>query len=577
MSSDRDKRIKFFTDRLERAKTNQASHRKDWDRWEEVYQGTQPMEEKTAGKLHSNLKVPWAWQRWNAIAPEIMDPEPKLSFRPVEQSDTKLSDVLKVLTRVQLNQDNFVSKQPASIHDAGIYGLAVFKVFWHQKEKILKTRDPKTILSRMLKKGPTFSVKKIIAENRPSVLYVDPYDFFWDPAATSDQDWRYVFHRTYMTKEEMKEWEKAGVFSGVDEACAEQDEIASRGISEKPSEADARRKDKYEVYEGWFDDQTRMIMCGKHLLHDDLNPYNHGDIPFVTWCTQPRERSLVGKSEMENIEPLQQAIWTKDNQRIDAANYAMYGIWLLDPNIPDGKNFKLEPGKIVRIPQGARFEHFKTDAAQAVPLTETDNYMAAIDAMTGYNSVLDGANPEGMDRVAATVGTIADEATTLRRAMKKLQFRLAVAKIAKMWVQLNNQFLSEYELWRILGDSAVDYKPIPVEEIPMFLDVIPEAMNEAMSVTQDRSANLDLLNIVGQLHGTDMGDGTYFSSKATIEDLLKSYNREPQLSFVQYQPQAQQGPTPPTQMFPTEEPSVSDELGNVSAEQDMGNINQVSN
>ena len=565
----------MFERRLKLAKDNQRSHTDDWDRYEEIYLGTQKLDKSPSQLLQSQLKIKWAWQRWNAIAPELMDPEPKLNFRPVEISDARLADVLKQLCRVQMAQDHFVTKQPASVHDAGIYGLAVFKVHWHQKQKTLKKRAPRTILDRVMGGETKFQTKTVVTENRPSAMYVDPYDFFWDPACTNDQNWRYVFHRTFMSKEEMLNWQKEGVFKNVEKACQEADEANKRSPMEKPTEAEARRKDKYEIYEGWFDDGTRMVMCGKTLLHDDINPYNHGEIPFVTWCTQPTERSLVGMSEMIPIEDLQQAIWVKDNQRIDAANYAMFGIFLIDPSIPDAKNFKLEPGKIVRAPMGARFEQFRIDPGQSIPLTETDNYMAAIDAMTGYNSVLDGSNADGMRRVTATVGTIADEATTLRRAIKKLQFRICIAKIAKMWVQLNNQFLSEYELHRILGDSVIDYKPIPVEEIPMFLDVIPEGANEAMSVMQERSASLDLINIVGQLHGMQFADGTVYDAKSDIEALLKSYDREPQASFPLAPPQEPMEGTIPS-MFPTEEPTVQDELGNVTATQDMGSMNEVS-
>lgn len=565
----------MFQDRLKVARDNQRSHVKDWDHYEEVYLGTQKIDSTLGNLLTSKLKIRWAWQRWNAVAPELMDPEPKLDFRPVEINDARLVDVLKQLTRVQLTQDHFVSKQPASVHDAGIYGLAVFKVHWHQKRKTLKMRVARSILDRVMNNETRFQTKTIVTENRPSAMYVDPYDFFWDPACTSDQNWRYVFHRTYMSKEEMLAWEKEGVFKGVAEACAEADEAGKRSPMEKDGEADARRKNKYEVYEGWFDDGTRMVMCGKKLLHDDINPYNHGEIPFVTWCTQPTERSLVGMSEMIPVEDLQQAIWVKDNQRIDSVNYAMFGVMLIDPNIPDAKNFKWEPGKVVRAPMGARFEQFRMDPGQNLGLSETDTYLSAMDAMTGYNSVLDGANPDGMRRVTATVGTIADEATTLRRAIKKLQFRICIAKIAKMWVQLDNQFLSEMELHRILGDGAIDYKPIPIEEIPMFLDVIPEGANEAMSVTQERSANLDLINIVGQLHGMQMADGTVFDAKASIEDVLKSFNKIPEASFPMAPAQPPMEGTIP-QMFPQEEPQVKDELGNVTAEQDMGSMSEVS-
>lgn len=573
--SDREQRIKFFQDRFKIAEKNQRAHVQNWRKYEEIYLGTQEFK-KSGSLLHSDLKIKWAYQRWNAIAPELMDPEPKLDFRPVEISDVKLSDVLKQLCRVQMHQDHFVSKQPASVHDAGIFGLAVFKVHWHQKSKTLKVRQPRSILDQVLNRGVNFAKKTVITENRPSAMYVDPTQFYWDPACTSDQNWRYVFHETWMTKSEMMEWEKKGVFSGVADACAEMDSDSQRFPGESPDEGDARRKNKYRVIEGFFDDGTRMVMCGKHLLHDDLNPYNHGEIPFVAWCTQPNERSLVGYSEMLPIEDLQQAIWVKDNQRIDAVNFSMFGMLLIDPTVKDAKNFKFEPGKIVRIPQGARFEQFRFDPGAQIAQAESDTYLSAIDAMTGYNSVLDGANPGGLDRVTATVGSIADEATTLRRAMKKLQFRLCIAKIAKMWVQLNNQFLSEYELHRILGDAVIDMKAVAPEEIPMFLDVIPEGANEAMSVMQERSSNLDLINIVGQLHGMPMADGTVFDAKSTIEDVLKSFNKIPEASFpMQQEETGEMQPQQIPQVQAQPEPQVKDELGNISQEQDMGSMTEV--
>ena len=145
--------------------------------------------------------------------------------------------------------------------------------------------------------------------------------------------------------------------------------------------------------------------------------------------------------------------------------------------------------------------------------------------------------------------------------MKKLQFRLAIARVAKMWVQLNHQFLSEYELNRILGDQAIVFRPIPAEEIPMFLDVIPEAMAEAVGRMQERSSLLELLNITGTLHGTQMLDGSFFDIKSLIEKTLKSYEQEPQLSFTfnppppQMPPEIMAGPPAPEQ---TVEESVGD-------------------
>lgn len=559
------KRVQFFKSRLDLAKRGQQTHKTYWQRMEKVYLGIQDTPSEASDLLQSKLKIKWAWQRWNAISPEIMDPEPRLEFKPVEMSDQKVSDILKVLTKEQFTADEFVSKQDASIHDAGIYGLGVWKVLWHQQIENLQTRRAQTLQERAMGVPTQFENKEVIVQNRPTVAYVDPFDFFWDPAATADRNMRYCFHRVYLTKDELKEREAAGIYQNVEIACdTSAEDAGTRSADETNEEAEARRANRYEVFEGWFDDGTRMAMCGGVLLCDTPNPFHHKRIPFVCWSTQPNSRSLVGRSEMESIEDLQLAIWIKDNQRIDAVNFAMYGIILADPTIPDINNLKIHPGKIIKVMNGQRFEQFLVDPNSAAAFQESESYLSAMDAMTGYNSALGGAEASQLDRVTATVGTIADEATNLRKAMKKLQFRLAIARVAKMWVQLDHQFLSEYELQRILGDDAIDYKPIPPEEIPMFLDVIPEAMSEAISIMQERSSLLELLNILGTLHGTQMLDGTYFDIKSLIESTLKSYSREPRQSFSTNMP-PMQNPVSIPPVSPQAPATTADMVGSMGA------------
>lgn len=564
LTPEQEVRVKFFKNRLDLAKRGHTSYETYWKEMEQVYLGTQSLPSEATDLLQSKLKIKWAWQRWNAIAPKIMDPEPRLEFKPVEITDQRVSDILKVLTKQQFTQDEFVSKQPATIHDAGIYGCGVWKVIWHQRVEKLQTRKAQTLQERAIGAPIQFEEKRVIVENRPTVQYVDPFDFFWDPSATKDSNWRYCFHRVYLSKQELLERQRLGIYQDCDLACSTATDTGTRSSDETSEEAEARRQGKYEVYEGWFDDGTRMVMCGNTLLLDGPNPYHHKRMPFVMWATQPNSRSAVGRSEMESIEDLQLAIWVKDNQRIDAVNFSMFGIIIADPTIPDINNLKVHPGKIIKAMQGQRLEQWIIDPNAGAAFQESESYLGAMDAMTGYNSVLAGAEPQGMDRVTATTSSIVQEEGNVRMAMKKLEFRLAIARVAKMWVQLDHQFLSEYELYRILGEEAVDYKPIPPEEIPMFLDVIPEAMSEAISVMQERSSLLELLNILGTLHGTQMLDGTYFDLKSLIESTLKSYSREPKQSFSTNMP-PMQAPVAPPPVSPQPEATTADMVGSMGA------------
>lgn len=558
------KRIRFFRDRLDLAKRAQRAHSTRWKRWHEVHDGTQAFPVEQGENLQSQLRIRWAWQRWESVAPKIMDPEPRLEFRPIEISDQRISDILKQLTKFQFVQDEFVSKQTSVIEDAGIKGLGVWKVLWHQREETLQIRRAQTLEERQMGLPIQFEESTVITENRPTVVYVDPFDFFWDPAAASDRDMRYAFHRIYLSKGELMARGKKGIYRNVEKVCGGDEDTGVR-LNEDSDEADARRANKIVIYEGWFDDGTRMVMdegC-KVILADGPHPYHHKRIPFVCWSTQPRSLSLVGRSEMEAIEDIQLAIWIKDNQRIDAVNFTLNTIIVGDPTIPDLKNLKIHPGKVITANLGQRLEQWVLDPNAGPAFQESESYLAAMDAMTGYNPMVAGTDPSSMDRVTATTTSIVQEEGNIRIAMKKLQFRLAIARVAKMWVQLNHQFLSEFELHRILGDQSIDFVPIPAEEIPMFLDVIPEAMSEAIGRMQERSSLLELLNITGTLHGTQMLDGSFFDIKSLIEKTLKSYEQEPQLSFT-FNPPPPQAPPAVPPVDPMAPPSNADQVGSVS-------------
>ena len=106
-----------------------------------------------------------------------------------------------------------------------------------------------------------------------------------------------------------------------------------------------KRSGKFAVWERWSRDGTIMVMCGSVVLRDDPNPYFHGDIPFAIFRSQPTPRSMVGISEVEKIEHLQEAMWTRDNQRIDAVSLALNTVLIIDPTIPNARSISFQPGQ----------------------------------------------------------------------------------------------------------------------------------------------------------------------------------------------------------------------------------------
>lgn len=567
-----EKRLKSFLYKLEESKKAHKEHKERWDHYRKVYHGEGDLPKDIKDLVRSKVLIPWAWQQLETIIPRVMDPEPRILFHPVERNDDQLADALNLLTKVQLRQDHFVLRQRPMVEDGCVDALNVMKVIWHQKRKTVKERKNVTVFNEetgQVETQTVFEPRNIIVENRPHIAHVDNDDFFWDPAATSDQDWRWVFHRIWLTKAEMLEREKAGVWKDVKKACADEDESGTRSPVEGTEEAQARRKGRYAVYEGWFNDGTRMSVCGGVVLEDRENPYAHMEIPFVAWSSQPNPRSLVGISEVEKIEALQEAIWIKDNQRIDAVNFALNNIMIMDPTIPGVDNIKVGPQTTIHANFGQRVEQLPFDSKNAPAFQESEAYLGAMMSMTGAGPMLVN-DPSVATQMPdnATGFSIMQEESHVRMAVKKLQFRLAVSRVAKMMVQLNHQFLSQLELNRILGEAGMNMPQMTPTEIPMFVDVMPEAMNESIGKMTERNASIELLNIVGTLHGTPMNDGTIFDVKPIVSNAMKTYDIDPRIAFQPPNPMMMGPPmgAPPMGGPPTQPPPEIDQQVNTMSE-----------
>jgi hypothetical protein len=384
---------------------------------------------------------------------------------------------------------------------------------------------------------PVFSPETKVTENWALTRYKDPFDFVPDPKAISDQTWAWVFDRVWLSMADIQARQAKGVYRDVD--CISQgdvDDASEPRPGESPEEAKARRQGKYPVVTMWGADGTRIVMCGDVLLQHDKNPFAHQKIPFVVWCTKPRRGSLFGESEMEKLQEMQRGVWVSDTLRRDGYLRAQHPGIIADPGVTVPK--KRGPGWVIRAIQGQRFEQFTYDANQSPSLMESENLVAAMQEMSGAAGVAGFNNPADLNRMAATVGGIAQEEGNMRMIVKKLWFRLMIARAAKFMVQLNHQYISELEIHRICGDTSAGFKPVMPEEIPMFLDVLPEALSEQLSMLAERNSNIELLNIVGPLNGQTMHDGSVFTIKPVIEDTLRSYQRTTRNYFHFPAPQA---------------------------------------
>lgn len=561
MAKNRNKEI--FLKRLEAAKQWNTAMAAKWREYDRIYQGVDGLTAKDKKYLHSELYVPWVWQTIETMKPRIADPEPRFQFMPVESGDRRLSDILNVIIRQQLKADQFVVKQFSFIHDALVYGIAVGKVTWLQETQEYKMRDAE---------GNIYP-RKLITQNRPTITYVDPFDFFPDPAATNDSDMRWCFHRIWMTMDELKMLEQRGTYNNVGriDRDAASEGTEKRSLFESDEESKARRgEERFPVYEMYDRNGWLMSMCGDAVLRDGETPYFHRSIPFATFSTIRNPRSLVGTSETEKLREPQNAVWIKENQRIDSVNYANnYGV-IMDPNIPEAEDFAIHPGFKLTALAGQRFDQVRHDANTGPLMDEKNDYLTSIQQLSGNSPLSPGVDASmlNIDNSTATGVSIMQEEGNKRMALKKLEFRLFESRLAKLMAQLNHQYLSAADIQRIVGTDLMEgYRPIAPYEIPMFLDVLPVGMNESLSRAVEKNTQLELLNILQGMHGAPMNDGTIFDIKHELENTLRLYEHEPSTSF--------QYPSPEGPFNPSAAPGVAMHEQAPGIEEETGAVNEV--
>lgn len=480
------------------------------------------------------------YQLIETMAPRIIDPEPVFSYFPVEPMDENMADVLNTTVRFQLNADRFVARQKAWIDDGAIRALAVAKVVWLHEERPLRVRrmnNPVQIV--MTKQVYRYETELVTVTNRPSVLYVDPEDFYWDPGAVSDETMEWATHRVWLSAGQIKQRQKQGVYANVDIGGPSGSEAGPRDPKETSEEAKYRRANRYEVFEHWDKTaQTVTTICNGKILREVEWPYLHGELPFVTFSTMPNRRSLVGNSECEKLRDPQEAIWTIDNQRIDAVSLSLNAPLILDPALRGQKNLRFGIGAKIYASQNQRVEAMRIDPNIVAAMGETQAYLDAMHQVSGVDPAMmvDSSSPMSD---SATGAMLRHEETNMRMMMKKLQFRLFEARIAKLMVQLNHQFLTKLELVRIVGEKAKQYDVPDPTEIPMFLDVIPKGMSESLNKSVERNSKSEQISILSGLHLGAMGDGSAFTIAPQVRDLIESYDGDPTRNFIPMEQAAQ--------------------------------------
>lgn len=463
-------------------------HSRTWrnpmkQRWDRLYAIYRTSLEETAYPWQSNIFVPYSFSTIETVAPRMLNAKPQIDTMPRQPDDVPYAKTMNNLLDFEWEMMGMDEVLADAVKEMLIYGTTIFKVFW------LNEDTTKTKRVNVDDAFPDLGlVEDEVTENvydAPVVENIDLYDFFWDTRAIDIEDARWCVHRMYRTYEHLEEQQKQGIYKNVkllEDMKTEliDDEKANRrrtmGLSMPVDIEESEGKQMVELLEYWEDDRVVTVANREIVIRDEKNPYRHGRKPFVKMVDQNVPHEFAGIGELEPIETLQYELNSRRNQRLDNVTLALNRMWIISTSAGvDEDELVSDAGGVIHTTDINGIKEIHMPDVTASSYKEEVEVKADIQQATGVSDFTRGVGSESLGNDTATGISLIQEAGNSRFKLKIRNMEQALKKIGRFMVDLNEQFMSEEKIIRVMGDEGAEFLTIRPEDMQGNLDVRVEA------------------------------------------------------------------------------------------------------
>ena len=324
--------------------------------------------------------------------------------------------------------------------------------------------------------------KKLIKSySGPLVEVISPEDFYMDPEASTIEDAQFVIHRVWRTYGYLKEKEREGIYSNVDDVKAWLDRDKERFINSERAQrydsADAIdpanyaidsedkqvARHKVEVFEWWglldltgegYQEPYLVVYCGETILRMEMNPYGHGQPPFEVLRPMLDPFKFTGVSIPEMVGEFQAVKTALFRQILDNVSYQNNGAWLVNRNAGVDINalLNMRPNTIVRsnITNGAVVP-LTPPNLQGYPLTMIELVDSMLQKRTGVTSYNQGLDANSLNKTATGITKIMDASVQRIDLQARVMSETGVRSMFQKILMLNQQFMDQTIVIRVFN------------------------------------------------------------------------------------------------------------------------------
>jgi hypothetical protein len=492
---------------LERFRSAESSHQQFTTRWEHFYAlyrsyrafresltGGSPRDRDTSlrdaqREWGAELFIPYTFTVIETILPRILSNRPKMLFLPRDPDAQENVENVRLLMDEQQERIGYELSLQSTAKSGLMYGLGVRKTGWRTTVKMRRSHAPGVANSWIVKERAP-----VVTFDGPDSENVDIFDFFWDPYATSMETCEWAIHRTWrstryvLERLQTQDWQDCGL---------EPQDVENMGslAGYETAHANRRRAAGYdgqgrrsgllhEVLELSDGERRITLLNREYPVVSGENPAWHGELPFhVFRPTEDPAGSLVGISEIEPMEHLQEEVNTLRSQRRDNATLKLMQTFAFKDGAIDPADLRFGPGLAIPV-QGDPRELLTPLTVGDIPNSgyrEEEMLKADIERTTGISDPVSGADV-GASQTATGVQLV-QAAANVRIGLKTRRMELETIKPeAHQWLSLNQQQIVDPVPVRVpqvpapgeLAERQFGHKMIGQGEVRGLFDIEPE-------------------------------------------------------------------------------------------------------
>ena len=454
----REETVEFLLDYAKRSKSSKEEY---WKKMRRYYDGNHDIR-ASSYDFAKKQALPWvAAQSTDGfvhVECQINASVPDFEFSPRDRSDYDKAKQREKIVKYICDNNNLEWKNSRNERRLGIYGSAVWKVCYDAKAGFGEQGGDVTVLS------PDIS------------------EIFADPTSTDVDSCEYIGHVYHMHKQKAQRIFEDDFKANGTSLCDYLDDKSFFGLGLRlDSQQYSGEDDTVCVTEWWFrqpcDGSAKIVRDGKSYSYE----WKSGDIalcvlingkevryipkywkktgftsyPFVIYSRIPDERSVWGKSELEQIIPL---IDAKDRElafsQLNNA-FSSNDIILLEENaLSDGEDLDNSPGAVWKLRPGmmgkvARLGN--TASNQASLYSGAMFWQNLIETTTGNFEIYQGKEPTSV--TTATGIALLNERAESRKNQKNIDRR---AGFARLFGLIDKTALEYYSNGRVIRLGAAD-------------------------------------------------------------------------------------------------------------------------